>query len=131
MTSNKTKLSCTKSNGSWNYCWAIEAVKDLKFLDMSLTEINLFYFATIQLLSFLLKTKQTTSEIAISIYSIILWDWYNQNLFDIKDIMSKENYADILTKTLVKDSFLRFKEFFLWRRTLKREKKNNSHIWFC
>lgn len=105
---------------------ASEAVKDLKFLHTWLLEIKKILPLDDSLIQRPILLCDNTAAIAftkdkadnilnrhVDLKYKFIRDWYQQGFLDIQHVKSKDNYADLLTKALIKETFIRLRETFL------------------
>ena len=103
------------------YVAAGEAAKELKYLTMTLTEVHkslnlnipilkpLLYMDNTAAISFITKPATNISTRYIDLDYHFVRDYYESGEFEIKHVPSKLNLADILTKSLPRDSFLKLR----------------------
>lgn len=122
-----TKRTCIAlSPTEAEFIAASEAVKDFKFLHTALQEIKKTLILDDSLIqnpplfcdntAAIAFTKEKADNIRnryVDLKYKFIRDWYQHGLFNIQYVKSKENYADLLTKALTKEAFIRLQET-LW-----------------
>ena len=101
---------------------AAEAVKEIKYLSsilsqtfnqLNLNEISvnkpILYIDNTAAANYIITGAITTATRYIDLDLQFVHDYYKSGLFDVKHVSTKMNFADLLTKAIPRDQFLKFR----------------------